>query len=201
MALLSLRFSSDACQFYDQGYIVSSRQYRCPFFSLRQICLPTEEPYTPLNHFTQTSLQNVTSLILHNTFPYDPTHRYLSHMITTCRLLPRVRYVTIHSISLQELNRYLTTSFSPATSDRPDLRQLPPSVHTVAFWFRQANATTRVWRVFCRTLRLIHGEGIEVIRFRTEMAEDLRSRPAAYTAVDSTLQVKGWRLEAGDIYI
>ncbi|KAF9059694.1 hypothetical protein BDP27DRAFT_1371225 [Rhodocollybia butyracea] len=168
--------------------------------ALSQICMQPEEPYPLFNHFTQISLDNVTSLILDNTLPDDPDDPYLSQLNSACRSLPCVAYVTIHFISVEGHNRYLTL-FPLTTDNRPGTLQLPPSVHTLGFWFRHPKATTQAWREFCRTLSLIHGEGIKVIHFRTETAEDLRSRYTAQKAMNETLQAKGWRLEVGDIYV
>ncbi|KAF9063733.1 hypothetical protein BDP27DRAFT_1334801, partial [Rhodocollybia butyracea] len=163
------------------------------------------EPYSLLSKFTtldnQTSFENVTSFILDNTSLYRPCHPYLFQMARICRSLPRVKYVTIHTISVAKHNRYMAASFPLTTPSRPGSLQLPPSVHTLTFWSRQAKATTRAWCELCRTLSLIHGEGIEVIRFRTETVEDLRGRYTAYKAMNEILEAKGWRLEAGDLYV
>ncbi|KAF9045635.1 hypothetical protein BDP27DRAFT_1346596 [Rhodocollybia butyracea] len=148
--------------------------------ALRQMYIP--------DHFTLSRplSGNVTSLILDSTVPYNPDRPYLSWLISTCRCLPRLRYVTIYVASVEEHNRYLE-SIPPTSSSYLD--SLPPS------------STTRAWRNFCWTLRLIHGEGINVLRFREETAEDLRRRHVAHELMNERLRTNGWRLETGDLHV
>ncbi|KAF9058845.1 hypothetical protein BDP27DRAFT_1432149 [Rhodocollybia butyracea] len=160
--------------------------------ALRQIYIPDQFTLSrPLSG-------NVTSLILDSTVPYNPGHPYLSRLISTCRCLPCLRYVTIYVASVEEHNRYLE-SIPPTSSSYPD--SLPPSVHTLGFWFHQPKSTTRAWRDFCWTLRLIHGEGIKVLCLRAETAEDLRRRHVAYETMNERLRTNGWCLETSDLHV
>ncbi|KAF9045632.1 hypothetical protein BDP27DRAFT_728157 [Rhodocollybia butyracea] len=156
--------------------------------ALSQICISDSSMSTPF--------ENVTSLIFNVIF--TSRRPYLSELISNCRLLPRLRYVTIRLASVEKHNRCLVSLSFPKT---PSNLQLPPSVHTLGFWFDQPKATNSNWRNFCWTMAAIRGEGIKVLCFRAETAEDLRSRPHAYEMMNETLRIKGWRLETDNLYV
>ncbi|KAE9396010.1 hypothetical protein BT96DRAFT_997176 [Gymnopus androsaceus JB14] len=134
--------------------------------------------------------RSVTSVLISPNF--KNTYTYLFRIIAA--FFPSVQYIGIQC-DFADLNR----PFDPAHGNTP--LYVPPTVHTLGFWFCKPQAKNATYRALCHTLSQIHGDALKVIRFGERTVVDLRGRPFASALVNETLQAKGWRMEGGDMYV
>ncbi|KIK59178.1 hypothetical protein GYMLUDRAFT_245600 [Collybiopsis luxurians FD-317 M1] len=78
---------------------------------------------------------------------------------------------------------------------------LPDTVHTLGICFEKHQEMNSQYQQVCDVLDKMKANGLSVIRFEEKMVESILNELSASVLFSELFKNKGWRMEAGDMYI